>query len=73
MRGMRGVGGSGGAKREKKLPTRGRNVEGATFLVTHQGSEQAIRCKACGAVVPVAGWWKHGTSEDPHQSVPAGI
>jgi hypothetical protein len=68
MRGMRGVS-SGGAKRQKKLPTRGRNVEGDTFTITDQGSERMVRCKSCGKAVPVARWWKHGTSEDPHDTV----
>jgi hypothetical protein len=58
MRGMRGVG-SGGAKRMKKLPSKGRNVEGATYVITDAGSERCVRCKGCGAVVPVVRWWGH--------------
>lgn len=53
---------------KKRLATSGRNVEVQGGLIVDEGSERGVRCSTCGAVVALARWWHHGTSEDPHRT-----
>jgi hypothetical protein len=69
MRGMRGVG-SGGVKRTKGIASRGRNVEGATYVVVDVGGERMVRCKGCLTIVATAQWWGHScgkSAEEPQE------
>jgi hypothetical protein len=62
-----GIRSGSSTRKPKRLASSGRNVEVQGGLIVDHAGERGVRCSRCGAVVPLAKWWHHGTSDDPHR------
>ncbi len=62
-----------GQRRGKKpsLPVKGRNVEGATYVIADDGrGNRVLRCKGCNAHVDPPLWWSHVCARPSQEGAP---